>query len=128
MLNVQSASPSKLFENKEPSDVVTALGCDLGKAFDITKLRYDRIIILADADSDSDGNHIATLLLMFFFRFFPKLIAHGKILLAQAPLYRVDIGKQTYWALDDTHRDAIVKPTPTDAATRRSRASRASAR
>ena len=106
VLNVESASPSKVFENKELSDVVTALGCGLGKTFDINKLRYDRIIILADADSD--GNHIATLLLTFFFRFFPKLIAHGKIFLAQPPLYRVDIGKQTYWALDDAHRDAIV--------------------
>ena len=106
VLNVESATASKVFENKELSDVVTALGCGIGKTFDINRLRYDRIIILADADSD--GNHIATLLLTFFYRFLPKLIAHGKIFLAQPPLYRVDIGKQTHWALDDAHRNAIV--------------------
>ena len=106
VLNVESAPASKVFENKELSDVVTALGCGIGKTFDISRLRYDRIIILADADSD--GNHIATLLLTFFYRFLPKLIAHGKIFLAQPPLYRVDIGKQTHWALDDAHRNAIV--------------------
>ena len=106
VLNVESAALSKVLANKELADVVTALGCGLGKNFDITKLRYDRIIILADADSD--GNHIATLLLTFFYRFLPKLIAHGKVFLAQPPLYRVDIGKDTFWALDDEHRDAIV--------------------
>ena len=106
VLNVESASASKVFENKELSDVVTALGCGIGKTFDISRLRYDRIIILADADSD--GNHIATLLLTFFYRFLPELIAHGKVFLAQPPLYRVDIGKETHWALDDAHRDAIV--------------------
>ncbi len=106
VLNVESAAPSKVFENKELSDLVTALGCGIGKTFDIDRLRYDRIIILADADSD--GNHIATLLLTFFYRFLPELIAHGKVYLAQPPLYRVDIGKETHWALDDAHRDAIV--------------------
>ena len=106
VLNVESAPTSKVLANKELSDVVTALGCGLGKTFDITKLRYDRIIILADADSD--GNHIATLLLTFFYRFFPKLITHGKVFLAQPPLYRVDVGKETFWALDDAHRNEIV--------------------
>ena len=106
VLNVESASASKTLANKELTDIVTALGCGLGKHFDITKLRYNRIIILADADSD--GNHIATLLLTFFYRFLPKLIAHGKVFLAQPPLYRIDIGKDTHWALDDAHRDDIV--------------------
>ena len=118
VLNVESAPAAKALANKELSDVVTALGCGLGKQFDLSKLRYGRIIILADADSD--GNHIATLLLTFFYRFLPKLIAHGKVFLAQPPLYRVDIGKETYWALDDTHRDKIIstagvktrRPTP----------------
>ena len=107
VLNVESASASKVLANKELSDVVTALGCGLGKTFDIARLRYDRIIILADADSD--GNHIATLLLTFFYRFLPQLITHGKVYLAQPPLYRVDVGKETFWALDDTHRDTIVE-------------------
>ena len=88
---------------------MTALGCGVGKQFDLSRLRYGRIIILADADSD--GNHIATLLLTFFYRFLPKLVAHGKVFLAQPPLYRVDIGKDTYWALDDAHRDEIISTT-----------------
>lgn len=106
VLNVESASASKVLANRELSDLVTALGCGLGRTFDIAKLRYQRIIILADADSD--GNHIATLLLTFFYRFLPALIERGRVYLAQPPLYRVDVGKDTFWALDDAHRDAIV--------------------
>ncbi len=106
VLNVESASLTKVLDNKELSDVVTALGCGLGTGFDIRRLRYGRIIILADADSD--GNHIATLLLTFFYRFLPKLIAHGNVFLAQPPLYRVDIGKETMWALDDDHKQRLV--------------------
>jgi DNA gyrase subunit B/topoisomerase-4 subunit B len=96
-----------VLENKELSDLVTALGCGLGKNFDLSRLRYGKVIILADADSD--GNHIATLLLTFIYRHLPQLIAHGKVFLAQPPLYRIDIGKDTYWALDDAPRDAILK-------------------
>ncbi len=107
VLNTESASLAKVLENKELSDLVTALGCGLGKTFDITKLRYGRVIILADADSD--GNHIATLLLTFLYRHLPQLIANGKVYLAQPPLYRIDIGKDTYWALDDAQKDAILK-------------------
>ena len=86
---------------------MTALGCGLGKSFDLTRLRYGKVIILADADSD--GHHIATLLLTFLYRHLPQLIAHGKVFLAQPPLYRIDIGKDTLWALDDAHRDRILK-------------------
>ncbi len=107
VLNTESASLAKVLENKELSDLVTALGCGLGKTFDITKLRYGRIIILADADSD--GNHIATLLLTFMYRHLPQLIANGKVYLAQPPLYRIDIGKETFWALDDAQKAAILK-------------------
>jgi DNA gyrase subunit B/topoisomerase-4 subunit B len=107
VLNTESASLAKVLENKELSDLVTALGCGLGNNFEITKLRYGKVIILADADSD--GNHIATLLLTFIYRHLPKLIANGKIFLAQPPLYRIDIGKQTFWALDDAHKAAILK-------------------
>ena len=106
VLNTEGASLAKVLENKELSDLVTAIGCGLGKTFDITKLRYGKIIILADADSD--GNHIATLLLTFIYRHLPQLIANGKVFLAQPPLYRIDIGKDTYWALDDAQRDAIL--------------------
>src|SRR5204862_3916847 len=77
VLNTESASVAKVLENKELSDLVTALGCGLGKTFDLTRLRYGRVIILADADSD--GNHIATLLMTFIYRHLPQLMANGKV-------------------------------------------------
>jgi DNA topoisomerase IV B subunit len=107
VLNTESASLAKVLENKELADLVTALGCGLGKNFDISRLRYGRIIILADADSD--GHHIATLLMTFIYRHMPGLIANAHVFLAQPPLYRIDIGKETYWALDDAHRDRLLK-------------------
>jgi DNA gyrase subunit B/topoisomerase-4 subunit B len=106
VLNTESASLAKVMENKELSDLVTALGCGLGKNFDLSRLRYGRVIILADADSD--GNHIATLLLTFIYRHMPQLMARGHVFLAQPPLYRIDIGKDTHWALDDAQRDRIL--------------------
>ncbi len=107
VLNTESASLAKVLENKELSDLVTALGCSLGKSFDLARLRYGRVIILADADSD--GHHIATLLLTFIYRHMPGLITAGCVYLAQPPLYRIDIGKDAYWALDDGHRDRLLK-------------------
>jgi DNA gyrase subunit B/topoisomerase-4 subunit B len=107
VLNTESASLAKVLENKELSDLVTALGCGLGKNFELAKLRYGRVIILSDADSD--GHHIATLLLTFIYRHMPGLIASGRVFLAQPPLYRIDVGKETFWALDDAHRDRLLK-------------------
>jgi DNA gyrase subunit B/topoisomerase-4 subunit B len=107
VLNAESASLAKVLENKELADLVTALGCGIGKGFEMSKLRYGRVIILADADSD--GHHIATLLLTFIYRHMPALITAGKVYLAQPPLYRIDAGKETFWATDDRHRDEIVK-------------------
>jgi len=107
VLNVESASLAKVLENKELSDLVTALGCGIGKSFDITRLRYGRVIILADADSD--GNHIATLLLTFIYRHMSPLMTAGRVYLAQPPLYRIDIGKETHWALDDGQKETILK-------------------
>ena len=107
VLNTESVSLAKVLENKELTDLVTALGCGLGKNFELTKLRYGKIIILADADSD--GNHIATLLLTFMYRHLPQLISSGHVFLAQPPLYRIDIGKETFWALDDLQKEAILK-------------------
>ena len=107
VLNTESASLAKVLENKELSDLVTALGCGLGKNFDAARLRYGKIIILADADSD--GHHIATLLLTFIYRHMPGLIAQGSVFLAQPPLYRIDVGKDTYWALDDGHKERLLK-------------------
>ena len=107
VLNTESASLAKVLENKELSDLVTALGCGLGKNFDRSRLRYGRVIILADADSD--GNHIATLLMTFIYRHMPDLIRHGHVFLAQPPLYRIDIGKDTHWALDEAQKEQILK-------------------
>ena len=107
VLNTESATTAKVLENKELSDLVTALGCGIGKSFDLSRLRYGRVIILADADSD--GHHIATLLLTFMYRHMGGLITSGRVFLAQPPLYRIDIAKDTYWALDDGHRDRLLK-------------------
>jgi DNA gyrase subunit B/topoisomerase-4 subunit B len=107
VMNTEGMSLAKVLENKELADLVTALGCGLGKNFELSRLRYGRIIILADADSD--GHHIATLLLTFIYRHLPQLIISGKVFLAQPPLYRIDIGKETFWALDDGHRDRLLK-------------------
>ena len=107
VLNTEGVSTAKVLENKELSDLVTALGCGVGKNFDITRMRYGKVILLADADSD--GHHIATLLLTFIYRHLPQLIAAGRVYLAQPPLYRIDFGKETHWALDDYQKDLIVK-------------------
>src|SRR5580765_819334 len=106
VLNTESVSLAKVLENKELSDLVTALGCGLGKNFDLSRLRYGKGIILADADSA--GNHSATLLLTFIYRHLPQLMASGKVFLAQPPLFRIDIAKETFWALDDAQRDAVL--------------------
>jgi DNA gyrase subunit B len=107
VLNTESVSVAKVLENKELSDLVTALGCGVGKHFDLSRLRYGKVILLADADSD--GHHISTLLLTFLYRHMPQLMSAGRVYLAQPPLYRVDIGKETQWAQDEAQRDAIVK-------------------
>jgi DNA gyrase subunit B/topoisomerase-4 subunit B len=96
-----------VLENKELTDLVTALGCGLGKTFDISRVRYGKIIILADADSD--GHHIATLLMTFIYRHMQPLITGGRVFLAQPPLYRIDVGKETYWALDEAHKERLLK-------------------
>jgi DNA gyrase subunit B len=107
VMNTEGMTLAKVLENKELADLVTALGCGFGKSFDMARLRYGKVIILADADSD--GHHIATLLLTFIYRHLPQLISSGKVFLAQPPLYRIDIGKETFWALDDAHRERILK-------------------
>jgi DNA gyrase subunit B len=107
VMNTEGLATIKVLENKELSDLVTALGCGVGKSFDISRIRYGKIIILADADSD--GHHIATLLLTFLYRHMPQLLSSGKVYLAQPPLYRIDIGKETYWALDEAQKSQILK-------------------
>jgi len=107
VMNTEGMTVARVLENKELADVVTALGCGIGKHLDIGRLRYGRVIILADADSD--GHHIATLLLTFLYRHMPQLIAARRVFLAQPPLYRIDIGKDTYWALDEPDKARILK-------------------
>ncbi|MEC8555795.1 MAG: DNA topoisomerase IV subunit B [Planctomycetota bacterium] len=106
VLNTENATLKKVLDNKEFQDVVTALGCGIGKNLDVSKIRYDRIILLADADSD--GHHITTLLLTFFYRHMPALIADGRVYIAVPPLYRIDVGKETYWAADEVDRERIL--------------------
>src|SRR5207248_2844222 len=96
VLNTEQASTAKVLTNKELSDLVSALGCGTGKDFDPAKLRYHKICLLMDADSD--GNHICTLLLTFFYRHLPELIRQGYVYIAQPPLYRIDAGKEVFWA------------------------------
>jgi DNA gyrase/topoisomerase IV subunit B len=107
VLNAEQASGAKLLANKELQDIVSALGCGMGDTLDVGKLRYGKIFLLMDADAD--GHHIATLLMTFFFRHMTKLIEGGHLYLAQPPLYRIDIGKQTHWALDDLHKERLIR-------------------
>lgn len=107
VLNSETASSSKVLQNRELTDIACALGITLGKNMTIDKLRYHKIIILADADSD--GHHISTLLLTFFYRHMRPLIDAGCVYLAQPPLFRVDIGKKSYWVLDEKERDSVLR-------------------
>ena len=113
VLNAEQASLQKVLANKELQDIVSALGCGVGADFDVEQLRYGKIFLLMDADSD--GHHIATLLLTFFYRHLQPLIGDGYVYLAQPPLYRIDVGKETYWALDEAERDRIVAALPKNA-------------
>ena len=113
VLNAEQASLQKILSNKELQDVVSALGCGVGDDFKLERLRYHKIILLMDADSD--GHHIATLLLTFFYRHLTPLINDGFVYLAQPPLFRIDHGKETYWALDEADRTRIVDGLPKNA-------------
>ena len=107
MLNVEKARLDKVYGNEKLMPVVTALGYGIGEEFDLEKLRYGKVIIMADADVD--GSHIRTLLLTFFFRFMRPLIENGNIYIAQPPLYRLTKGKTHYYAYSDQERDKIMQ-------------------
>lgn len=106
MLNVEKARADKVYNNDKLQPVVKALGTGIGEDFDITKLRYGRVVVMADADVD--GSHIRTLLLTFFFRFMRPLIEEGHVYLAQPPLFKVFRGKKVRYAFSDEERDAYI--------------------
>ena len=105
MLNVEKSRADKVYGNEKLLPVIIALGAGIGEEFDISKLRYDKIIIMADADVD--GAHIQTLLLTFFFRFMRELIETGHVYLAKPPLYKLSRGKKSHVAYSDEERDRI---------------------
>lgn len=107
MLNVEKSRLDKVYGNEKLMPVIMALGCGIGDDFDISKLRYGKVIIMADADVD--GSHIRTLLLTFFFRFMRPVIEQGHIYIAQPPLYRITKNKKHYYAYSDDERDKILK-------------------
>ncbi len=113
VLNVEQAGKAKVLDNKELTDIVSALGCGMDDQYDPGRLRYGKVILLTDADSD--GHHIATLLLTFFYRHVPGLFADGRIYLACPPLYKIAWGQETHWALDDADRDRILGKLPKNA-------------
>ncbi len=106
ILNAEGLATNKALANQELADLVSALGTGAGEKFQLAGLRYGKVILLMDADAD--GHHISTLLLAFFFRHVPELIRKGHVYLAQPPLYRIDVGKETHWARDDAHKEEIL--------------------
>jgi len=106
ILNIERARIDKILTNNELKSLIIAMGTNIGEMFDISKLRYHRIVIMTDADVD--GAHIRTLLLTLFFRHFPQLITNGHIFIAQPPLFKVQSGKEFRYAFSDEERDKIV--------------------
>lgn len=107
MMNVEKARIDKVIGNDKLQPIIQSLGCNIGEDFDIAKLRYHKIIIMADADVD--GSHIRTLLLAFFYRYMHELIQRGHIYLAMPPLYKISFEKKTFYAYDDAEKDKIIK-------------------
>jgi topoisomerase-4 subunit B len=109
ILNVASASADKIRANTEIADLALALGCGMRKDCDADRLRYERVVIMTDADVD--GAHIATLLMTFFFQEMPDIVRRGHIYLAQPPLYRITSGAKSAYARDDAHREELLRTT-----------------
>lgn len=107
ILNVVSATRDKIRDNQEIQDLILAMGCGIGSAFSLKNLRYERVIIMTDADVD--GAHIASLLMTFFYTQMPDLVTHGHLYLAQPPLYRLTAGNISAYAMNDAHKDELLK-------------------
>jgi DNA gyrase subunit B len=106
ILNAEGIGLSRVLANEELNDIVTAIGTGAGVNFNIAGLRYGKIILLMDADVD--GHHITTLMLTFFFRHMTELIRKGHLFIAQPPLYKINVGKERFWARDDQHKEEIL--------------------
>jgi DNA gyrase/topoisomerase IV subunit B len=113
ILNSEGLGMAKVLANAELNDLVTAIGTGAGDKFNSAGLRYGKIILLMDADAD--GHHITTLLLTFFFRYMTELIRKGHLFIAQPPLYRINVGRETHWARDDAHKEEILASLPANA-------------
>ncbi len=107
MLNVEKTRIDKVLSNDKLIPVISSLGTNVGSNFEVDKLRYHKVIIMADADVD--GSHIRTLLLTFFFRYMQELIEKGHVYIAMPPLYKISIGKETFYTYNDEDRDKIIK-------------------
>ncbi|MBP9828125.1 DNA topoisomerase (ATP-hydrolyzing) subunit B [Patescibacteria group bacterium] len=106
ILNVERARLDKLLSNNEVKSLVIALGTNIGEAFDLSAMRYGRVVIMTDADVD--GAHIRTLLLTLFYRHFPQLVTNGRVYIAMPPLYRVQVGKQVKYAFSDAEKAKVI--------------------